>query len=147
MPSNKLNYSYFHKDQNNIEVTDEDLTSSNLYLHWMVINVPGAKVDQGQTVTSYKGPAPKPGSGVHRYVILAYEQKSDTPMRIDHSRATFRTSFPCQVSINNMFSTMPIDIILTIMVNISINFYFCCVIGKWPLKFRFIQFPLEVQCD
>lgn len=86
------------KDQNNIEVTDEDLISSNLYLHWMVINVPGAKVDQGQTVTSYKGPAPKPGSGVHRYVILAYEQKSDTPMRIDHSGATFRTSFPCQES-------------------------------------------------
>ena len=107
MPSNKLSYFYFHKDQNNIEVTDEDLTSSNLYLHWMVINVPGAKVDQGQTVTSYKGPAPKPGSGVHRYVILAYEQKSDTPMRIDHSGATFRTSFPCQVSINNMFPTIP----------------------------------------
>ena len=107
MPSNRLSYFYFHKDQNNIEVTDEDLTSSNLYLHWMVINVPGAKVDQGQTVTSYKGPAPKPGSGVHRYVILAYEQKSDTPMRIDHSGATFRTSFPCQVSIDHMLPTMP----------------------------------------
>ena len=107
MPSNESTNFYFHKDQNNIEVTDEDLTSSNLYLHWMVINVPGAKVDQGETVTSYKGPAPKPGSGVHRYVILAYEQKSDNPMRIDHSGATFRTSFPCQVSINNMFPTMP----------------------------------------
>ena len=69
-----------------------------MYLHWMVINIPGSQVDEGQTITSYKGPTPRPGSGVHRYVIIAYEQKSDTPMRIDHGAAPFRTSFPCQVS-------------------------------------------------
>merc|ERR1719211_896378 len=86
------------KDQNNIEVTDEDLISSNLYLHWLVINIPGAKVDQGQTITSYKGPAPKAGSGIHRYVIVAYEHKSEAPMRIDHGDAPFRTTFPCQES-------------------------------------------------
>ena len=68
-----------------------------MYLHWMVINIPGEKVDDGQTITSYKGPTPKLGSGVHRYVIVAYEQKSDAPMRIDHGAAPFRTSFPCQV--------------------------------------------------
>ena len=67
----------------------------------MVINIPGAKVDQGQTITSYKAPAPEPGSGIHRYVIVAYEQKSETPMRIDHEHAPFRTTFPCQVSIIN----------------------------------------------
>ena len=73
------------------------------YIWTNSLNIPGAKVDQGQTITSYKGPAPKPGSGVHRYVIVAYEQKSDTPMRIDNREAPFRTSFPCQVTINNFF--------------------------------------------
>jgi len=84
------------KGQNNIEANDKDLKTSHMYLHWMVINIPGSKIDEGQTITSYKGPAPKPGSGVHRYVIVAYEQKSDTPMRIDHGQAPFRTTFPCQ---------------------------------------------------
>lgn len=84
------------KGQNSIETSDKDLQPSHMYLHWMVINIPGSKVDDGQTITSYKGPTPKPGSGVHRYVIVAYEQKSDTPMRIDHGAAPFRTSFPCQ---------------------------------------------------
>lgn len=86
------------KGQNSIETSDKDLKPSHMYLHWMVINIPGSKVDDGQTITSYKGPAPKPGSGVHRYVIVAYEQKSDTPLRIDHGAAPFRTSFPCQES-------------------------------------------------
>ena len=63
----------------------------------MVVNIPGSKVDQGQTITSYKGPAPKPGTGAHRYVIVAFEQKSENPLRIDHGEAPFRTSFPCQV--------------------------------------------------
>ena len=85
--------------QNGIGVSDSELKSSHMYLHWMVINIPGAKVDQGQTITSYKGPAPKAGSGIHRYVIVAYEQKSEAPMRIDHGDAPFRTTFPCQVSI------------------------------------------------
>jgi len=86
------------KGQNELGIRDEDLKSSHLYLHWMVINIPGAKVDQGQTITSYKGPAPKAGSGIHRYVIVAYEQKSEAPMRIDHGDAPFRTTFPCQES-------------------------------------------------
>lgn len=84
------------KGQNSIQTSDKDLKPSHMYLHWMVINIPGSQVDEGQTITSYKGPTPRPGSGVHRYVIIAYEQKSDTPMRIDHGAAPFRTSFPCQ---------------------------------------------------
>ena len=92
-------YTFQFKGQNELGISDNDLKSSHMYLHWMVINIPGAKVDQGQTITSYKAPAPEPGSGIHRYVIVAYEQKSETPMRIDHENASFRTTFPCQVSI------------------------------------------------
>ena len=82
---------------NDSEPISNNLTQPDLYLHWMVVNIPGSKVDQGQIITSYKGPAPKPGTGAHRYVIVAFEQKSDNPLRIDHGEAPFRTSFPCQV--------------------------------------------------
>lgn len=81
---------------NDSEPISNNLTQPDLYLHWMVVNIPGSKVDQGQIITSYKGPAPKPGTGAHRYVIVAFEQKSENPLRIDHGEAPFRTSFPCQ---------------------------------------------------
>ncbi|KAL5283911.1 PEBP1 family protein [Megaselia abdita] len=44
--------------------------------HWMVVNIPGNKVDKGQTVFEYIGSAPDPGSGFHRYVFLVFKQNS-----------------------------------------------------------------------
>jgi phosphatidylethanolamine-binding protein (PEBP) family uncharacterized protein len=44
------------------------------YLHWMVTNIPGTKVDLGETITHYQSPIPNRGSGTHRYVILVMEQ-------------------------------------------------------------------------
>lgn len=46
------------------------------YLHWMVTNIPEAKVDLGHTIAEYQTPIPNPGSGPHRYIILAMKQKS-----------------------------------------------------------------------
>jgi len=45
-------------------------------LHWMVINIPGAKVHEGKIVTAYSGPNPALGSGLHRYITLVMEQDS-----------------------------------------------------------------------
>ncbi|XP_037514707.1 uncharacterized protein LOC119391104 [Rhipicephalus sanguineus] len=42
------------------------------WLHWLVVNVPH---NDTTTLTKYAGPTPPPGSGRHRYVFLAYEQK------------------------------------------------------------------------
>uniref|UniRef100_A0A131Z291 Phosphatidylethanolamine binding protein n=1 Tax=Rhipicephalus appendiculatus TaxID=34631 RepID=A0A131Z291_RHIAP len=42
------------------------------WLHWLVVNVPH---NDTTTLTKYAGPTPPPGSGKHRYVFLAYEQK------------------------------------------------------------------------
>ncbi|KAL3185690.1 hypothetical protein MRX96_028593 [Rhipicephalus microplus] len=42
------------------------------WLHWLVVNVPH---NETTTLMKYAGPTPPPGSGRHRYVFLAYEQK------------------------------------------------------------------------
>ncbi|XP_018790299.1 PREDICTED: phosphatidylethanolamine-binding protein homolog F40A3.3-like [Bactrocera latifrons] len=43
-------------------------------LHWLVINIPGNKVAEGQTVAEYRGSGPPEGSGLHRYVFLVFKQ-------------------------------------------------------------------------
>ncbi|XP_014259005.1 protein D3-like [Cimex lectularius] len=42
--------------------------------HWLVVNIPGADVAQGETMSEYIGAAPPKGSGLHRYVFLLYKQ-------------------------------------------------------------------------
>jgi len=51
-----------------------DITLNNK-LHWMVINIPGPKVDKGQTIATYAGPNPASGTGVHKYAMFVMEQK------------------------------------------------------------------------
>ena len=42
--------------------------------HWLVVNMPGTNVNSGETLTEYVGPEPPRGTGLHRYVLLAYKQ-------------------------------------------------------------------------
>ena len=46
-------------------------------LHWMVVNIPGSKVHQGDIVTAYLGPNPAPNTGIHRYITIVMEQVSE----------------------------------------------------------------------
>merc|ERR1712080_36615 len=58
--------------------------------HWLVINVSGNDLSSGQTLTDYAGPSPPRGSGPHRYVFLAYQQKGRiTSISPDNKRARF----------------------------------------------------------
>jgi hypothetical protein len=46
-------------------------------LLWLIVNIPGAKVHQGQIVTAYAGPSPVPGlAEEQKFIILAMEQNS-----------------------------------------------------------------------
>jgi phosphatidylethanolamine-binding protein len=42
--------------------------------HWIVANIPGNDVGEGETLSAYIGSGPPQGTGLHRYVILVYKQ-------------------------------------------------------------------------
>ncbi|KAG8075843.1 hypothetical protein GUJ93_ZPchr0006g45069 [Zizania palustris] len=45
------------------------------WLHWLVVNIPGGKdPSQGEVVVPYMGP--KPPVGIHRYVLVLFQQKA-----------------------------------------------------------------------
>lgn len=48
--------------------------SARSWLHWLVVNVPGADVDDGEQVLPYIGPFPSKGGGAHRYFVVLMEQ-------------------------------------------------------------------------
>ncbi|PSN44470.1 Protein D1, partial [Blattella germanica] len=43
-------------------------------LHWLVGNIPGNKIHQGDTLAEFIGSGPPKDSGFHRYVFLVYKQ-------------------------------------------------------------------------
>ncbi|KAI6174904.1 Protein D2 isoform X1 [Aphelenchoides bicaudatus] len=47
------------------------------WLHWMVLNIPGSRLEKGNTIVKYKGPGAPPTTGFHRYVFLIYKQKAE----------------------------------------------------------------------
>lgn len=44
-------------------------------LHWLVVNIPGSNVKEGDHKVEYVGSAPGEGTGSHRFVFLVFEQK------------------------------------------------------------------------
>jgi len=62
-------------------------------LHWMVMNIPGAKVHNGTIVTAYASPNPAQNTGNHRYIVLVMEQPS---LINDDSVTEYKTESSCQ---------------------------------------------------
>ncbi|XP_030386424.1 putative odorant-binding protein A5 [Scaptodrosophila lebanonensis] len=48
--------------------------SSRSWQNWLVGNVPGCDVINGQELTAYVGSRPDMGTGMHRYLFVAYKQ-------------------------------------------------------------------------
>lgn len=46
------------------------------FLHWMVVNIPGNHVEDGEVICDYLGALPEPDQELHRYVFLVYKQKA-----------------------------------------------------------------------
>ncbi|KAM5216613.1 large ribosomal subunit protein mL38 [Hipposideros larvatus] len=69
------------------------------YVHWLVTNIPGNRVAEGQETCPYLPPFPARGSGFHRFVFLLFKQ--DKP--IDFSGDT-RPS-PCYQLAQRTFRT------------------------------------------
>uniref|UniRef100_A0A1Y1N6P1 Phosphatidylethanolamine-binding protein n=1 Tax=Photinus pyralis TaxID=7054 RepID=A0A1Y1N6P1_PHOPY len=64
--------------------------------HWLVGNIPGLDVEKGEHLSEYIGSAPPEGTGLHRYVLLVYEQQGqitfDEP-RLTNTSANGREKF------------------------------------------------------
>lgn len=62
-------------------MTDPDAPSRYLPLlreirHWLIVNIPGSAIDQGEELASYIPPGPPIFTGLHRYIYLVYQQKN-----------------------------------------------------------------------
>uniref|UniRef100_A0AC35GFU5 Phosphatidylethanolamine-binding protein n=1 Tax=Panagrolaimus sp. PS1159 TaxID=55785 RepID=A0AC35GFU5_9BILA len=63
----------------NLVKTDPDAPSREdpkfrEYHHWLVVNIPGTNVADGETLSEYVGSGPPESTGLHRYVYLVYKQ-------------------------------------------------------------------------
>ncbi|UJR16399.1 hypothetical protein I4U23_003302 [Adineta vaga] len=63
-------------------------------LHWLVANFQDKDLKDGQTIYSYKGPAPPAGSGPHRYIFFLYQSIEKIPE--DKIESEQRLRFPLQ---------------------------------------------------
>jgi phosphatidylethanolamine-binding protein (PEBP) family uncharacterized protein len=45
------------------------------HIHWILSNIKNNNINTGIDLIKYKGPAPPPHSGKHRYIFELYEQK------------------------------------------------------------------------
>ncbi|CAO2193315.1 unnamed protein product [Urochloa humidicola] len=60
------------------------------YLHWIVTNIPGGTdASKGEEVVEYMGP--RPPVGIHRYVLVLFEQKTRVNAEAPGERANFNT--------------------------------------------------------
>ncbi|XP_037039774.1 protein D2-like [Bradysia coprophila] len=67
--------------------------------HWLVVNIPGTKVVEGDTLSEYIGSGPGRDTGLHRYVFLVYRQNG----RIDFDEK--RSSKSCSREERRSFRT------------------------------------------
>jgi hypothetical protein len=54
---------------------DPDAVGGN-HIHWLVINISHSDINNGKIILPYKGPAPPPNSGKHRYIFEVYEHSN-----------------------------------------------------------------------
>jgi len=58
--------------------------------HWLVGNIPGEAINEGDVLSEYVGAGPPKGTGLHRYVLLVYKQP-EGKINFDERRLTNRS--------------------------------------------------------
>jgi phosphatidylethanolamine-binding protein (PEBP) family uncharacterized protein len=79
---------------------DMDSVPTPGFVHWVVVNfvsgpastAPGETPLGGQTLVSYEGPCPPPGSGMHQYRFILYEVPANVQLAGMNAAAIARAS-------------------------------------------------------
>jgi len=71
-------------------------TSDSPFVNYLIINIPGNRVDEGHVLASYMPPVPSPGSGTHSYLVELYEQKGyfEDTFLLRRERANLMAIYP-----------------------------------------------------
>jgi hypothetical protein len=70
----KIKYPFQSGKMYTLIMHDPDAPVGNV-IHWVVVNM--TSTSAGEEIKKYRGPAPPPGSGIHRYIFLLYEQQEE----------------------------------------------------------------------
>jgi phosphatidylethanolamine-binding protein (PEBP) family uncharacterized protein len=76
------------------------------YIHWVITNITNNNIKSGNIIIPYKGPAPPPKSGKHRYIFNLYKQNrvnnseeiNERQISIDNLRENFKISNPIYIT-------------------------------------------------
>ncbi|XP_022110541.1 39S ribosomal protein L38, mitochondrial-like isoform X2 [Acanthaster planci] len=70
------------------------------YVHWLIGNIPGNQLSQGEEIFNYLPPFPAQGTGYHRFVFVLFQQEG----RVDYSSRA--VSLPCRKLRERTFETL-----------------------------------------
>lgn len=77
-------------------------------VHHFVINIKSNDVSTGTVASAYKGSAPPPGTGAHRYIYLLFKQSGEITDFTLKSKSKFNTAefvskYGCELVAANFF--------------------------------------------
>ena len=70
-------------------------------LHWLVVNIPGNKIKEGETKTVYIGAGAPKDTGLHRYIFFVFKQNAKQDF--SHLPNVPKTSIENRVKSNTRF--------------------------------------------
>ncbi|KAI8130329.1 Phosphatidylethanolamine-binding protein like protein F40A3.3 [Lucilia cuprina] len=62
-------------------------------LHWLVVNIPGNRISEGQVLAEYMSSGPEEGTDLHRYVFLIFKQVEKITTDIFIPKGSFEGRF------------------------------------------------------
>ncbi|KAM3611837.1 uncharacterized protein V6R79_024730 [Siganus canaliculatus] len=86
--------------------------TSAFWRHWLVVDIKGSALLKGQTkgttLTDYFPPTPPPGSGLHRYQFMLFEQPPDTAVTLSKQEKSARGKWDLQAFIKRFSLGKPV---------------------------------------
>ncbi|CAH0387418.1 unnamed protein product [Bemisia tabaci] len=111
-----------------LDEPSEEAPTDREWLYYLVCNIPGLTIFQGDAIAKWVQPMPKMSTGMHRYVFLIYKQKSRTAIveneisagRSDKDRAGFshqrfaeKNNFGKPIAVNFFVLMSPFNLTVT----------------------------------